>query len=57
MFVASIVVLLLLALILLFQAIRDVIRKKRPTYLILLLILFPLVGPLIYFQIGSRITS
>lgn len=57
MFVTSIVVLLLLALILLFQAIRDVIRRKRPTYLILLLILFPLVGPLIYFQIGSRITS
>ncbi len=57
MFVASIVVLLLLAMILLFQAIRDVIKKKRPTYLILSLILFPLVGPLIYFQISSRITS
>ena len=54
MYYTAITVLSILALILLVQAIRDVIRKKRPTYLILLLILFPLVGPLLYFQISRR---
>jgi hypothetical protein len=57
MFIAAIVVLLVLAMILLIQAIRDVIRKKRPAYLIVLLLLFPLVGPLVYFQLSSRFVS
>ncbi len=54
MYTTAIVVLIVLALILLIQAIRDVIRKKRPAYLIALLLLFPLVGPLLYFQFSRR---
>jgi len=57
MYTTAIVVLIVLALILLIQAIRDVIRKKRPAYLIVLLLLFPLVGPLMYFQMSRFIVS
>lgn len=55
MFTTAIIVLIVLALILLIQAIRDVIRKKRPAYLIVLLLLFPLVGPLMYFQMSRKV--
>ncbi|MBU1369943.1 MAG: hypothetical protein KJ578_08985 [Bacteroidetes bacterium] len=57
MFTSAIIVLLFLAMILLIQAIRDVIKKKRPAYLIVLLLLFPLVGPLLYFQMSRFIVS
>ncbi|MDA3944250.1 MAG: hypothetical protein PF694_12015 [Bacteroidetes bacterium] len=57
MFTLAIIVLLFLAMILLIQAIRDVIKKKRPAYLIVLLLLFPLAGPLLYFQMSRFIVS
>jgi uncharacterized membrane-anchored protein len=57
MYTALIALLLVLALILLIQAIRDVIKKKRPVYLIVLLLLFPIVGPLLYFQLSRRYVS
>lgn len=43
-------VFLLLALVLLIQAIRDIIKTRRNKGLIILLLMTPILGPLIYFQ-------
>lgn len=43
-------ILVVLALVLLIWAIKDIIKSKKNKSLILYLLLTPIVGPLIYFQ-------
>ncbi len=44
----------MLAITLLIMAIRDILLRQQPRALILLLLLAPIIGPLIYFQTRKK---
>ncbi len=50
----SIAVLIALSAFLLVWAISDIIKQKRNRLIILLLLLAPIIGPIIYFQASRR---